>query len=177
MIYFKTGKAWHSIMRQCCVCFVLTIYCWARGLPLRVTCFSSETLLEKSEFSLASDYQSETTSGLGNHLSLRIPYVCRSVQALCVLLQTPWPRVRWLWCVEEALSPWCPSPPLALTLFLPPLPLGSRGPEGRDWMETFCLGLSITRALTFCVSSGCGSLSLFPSASLMTSEQGTDLWT
>lgn len=45
-----------------------------------------------------------------------------------------------------------------LTLFLPPLPWGSLSPEGRDVMETAHLGLSVSKSLTLCTRSGCGSL-------------------
>lgn len=47
-----------------CVCFVLTMYCWARGLPLRVFCTLSKTPLQKNKFSFASRYQLEIASGL-----------------------------------------------------------------------------------------------------------------
>ena len=36
--------------------FLLAIYCWAWGLPLRVVFFPRETQLEKSYFPFASDY-------------------------------------------------------------------------------------------------------------------------
>lgn len=36
--------------------FLLAIYCWASGLPLRVVCIPSEILLEKTNFSFASGY-------------------------------------------------------------------------------------------------------------------------
>ena len=41
------------------------IYCCAWSLPLRVVCFSSETLTEKTNFWFANSYKLETTSGSG----------------------------------------------------------------------------------------------------------------
>jgi len=130
-----------------------------------VICFSSETLLEKSKFSFPSGYQSETTSWLGNHLNLSIPPgtdLCRACaccfglyEFMCVLV---------LMCLEGFISV---VSSISLALFLPPLPLGSLCPEGRDLMETFCLELSILRAPSPYISSGCGCLYLFPSGSLM----------
>jgi hypothetical protein len=55
----------------------------------------------------------------------------------------------------------CPPSPLALTLFLFLLPWGSLNPEGKDLMETSCLGLRVPRSLTLSIMSGCGSLHLF----------------
>ena len=39
--------------------------------------------------------------------------------------------------VETAMLPWCPPSPLALKLFLPPLPHISLNPQGRNLMMTF----------------------------------------
>lgn len=44
--------------------FVLAIYFWAWGLPLAVVCTTSETLLEKTNFSFASGYELEIASVL-----------------------------------------------------------------------------------------------------------------
>lgn len=53
------------------------------------------------------------------------------------------------------------------------------GEEGRDLVETSCLGLSVARSLTFCILSGMGlcicSLLLQEVALVRTAEQGTDL--
>lgn len=52
------------------VCFVLTIYSRAWGLPLRMICFPSEISLEETIVLFASDYQLEIASGLGmGHVS------------------------------------------------------------------------------------------------------------
>lgn len=40
---------------------------------------------------------------------------------------------------------------LDLWIFLSHLPLGFLSPEERDLMETFCLGLSVPKSLTFCI--------------------------
>lgn len=48
-------------------------------------------------------------------------------------------------------SPWYPPSPLALTLFLQTLLLSSLSPEGRDSIETSCLGISVPSSLTLCV--------------------------
>lgn len=67
--------------------------------------------------------------------------------------------------VHEFSSPFslftCPPIPMTLTLFLFPLLQASLSPEGRDLIESSHLGLSISRSLTLCNLSGCGSL-LFP---------------
>lgn len=69
--------------------------------------------------------------------------------------------------------------PLALTLFLLPLLQGSLSHEGRNLVETSCLGLNIQRHLVLCVMSGCGSLYsllLQEEASLIKVQQDTALW-
>lgn len=45
--------------------FSVGIYCCACSLPLRGICFLSETLLEKTKFSLASEHLLEIASVLG----------------------------------------------------------------------------------------------------------------
>jgi hypothetical protein len=55
------------------------------------------------------------------------------------------------------------SSPSSYSTTLPPLQ-GSLSPQGSDLIETSHLGLSVPRSFTFCVTSGCGSLHLFPSA-------------
>jgi hypothetical protein len=41
---------------------------------------------------------------------------------------------------------------------------GSLTPEGKDFMETFLLGLMVIKALVFCILSDCESLYLLTSA-------------
>ena len=47
-----------------CVCFVLTIYRWERGLALTVVCIPSKTPLDQTKFSCVSSYQLEIASEL-----------------------------------------------------------------------------------------------------------------
>lgn len=53
--------------------------------------------------------------------------------------------------------------PLALSLFLPPLPQGSLSSKGRDLIEAFHLGFSVSQFLPLGILSACGALYLFPS--------------
>jgi hypothetical protein len=61
----KQNKPLNSSPKYHRVCFVLAVYCRACGLPLSVACRSSETALEKTNFSFASSYQLEIASELG----------------------------------------------------------------------------------------------------------------
>jgi hypothetical protein len=68
---------------------------------------------------------------------------------------------------------------MALTPVFVPLQQNSMSTDGRDLIETSCLGLSVPRSLTLCIMSGCRSLCLFhllqEEASLIMTEQGSDL--
>lgn len=77
--------------------------------------------------------------------------LCRYIKALILL-------------ILRTLFSWCPSSPLPLSFFPPPLPQGSLSPEGRDWMEISYLGPSLQRCVILCIMSGCGCLYLFPLA-------------
>lgn len=48
----KKSPVWHyesrNLPRSCLACFLLTIYCWACSLHVRVVYFSSETFMEKN---------------------------------------------------------------------------------------------------------------------------------
>lgn len=52
-------------LQGCWTSFLLTIYCWAHSLHLRVVCLPSETPLDKTKVAFPSGYQLETASGLG----------------------------------------------------------------------------------------------------------------
>jgi hypothetical protein len=75
-------------------------------------------------------------------------------------------------------GPWClvSSTLSGVTLFLPPLPQDSLISEGRDFMPTSYLGLSVPIFLTFCILSDYESLYLFPSTSGGSFSDG-DGWT
>lgn len=100
-------------------------------------------------FSYASSYQLEIASGLemiGMSTSFRSRALVRyrPMQALCRL-----PVYEFI-CVPALLSKrtdsLISSSLLALSAFLPPLPQSSMNSEGRDWMETSLIGLSIQRS-------------------------------
>lgn len=134
--------------------FLLDIHYWECSLPLRVLCLPSESLLEKTNFLLASGYQLEIASGLG-----------WSVCPLLLLALGLWHLVQTHAGPSHAASvsewqscwfrePWCfggsPSP-LALLLFLPPLLQGSLSIEGRDLIEISSLRLNVSRSLILCI--------------------------
>lgn len=58
----------------------------------------------------------------------------------------------------------CLLPPLALMLFLPPLPHRSLRPAGRDLVAVSHSGLGVLRSLVLCTLSRCGCSCLFSSA-------------
>ena len=99
---------------------------------------------------------------------------------ICLFLLVPGPQLVWTCAgpgyaasvsVSSCVHPcngfreprflWCPPPPLARVLCPSPLLQDSLSPEGRDFMETFLLGLNATSSLILLVLSGCGSLRLF----------------
>lgn len=68
---------------------------------------------------------------------------------------------------------------MAITFFLSPLTSVSLRLEGRELMEAFQLGLSVSVALILYIMSGCGTLYFFhllkENTSLVMVEQVTDL--
>ena len=131
----KQNKTTHRVN------FVLAIYCWAWSLPLRVICTPSETPLEKTKFSFVSNCQLEMASGLGMGALVNLPlsalghhltWTC----AGCVHAATvsEFTQASVLLYVKDFL--WYQPSPLALTLILLSLLIGSLSPEGRDLMVT-----------------------------------------
>lgn len=105
-----------------------------------MVCFISDTLVEKTNFSLASGCQVELASvlrdkGVHHFFQLQNPIWYRPMQAPCVLLQSVSSYVcQHLLCVED-LDSLVSSSSLALTFLLPALPQTSLSSEGRDLME------------------------------------------
>lgn len=72
----------------------------------------------------------------------------------------------------------CSGRVLALILSVRSSRVSSLHPEGRDWIETSFLGLSVPGSPDLCLSSACGSCTweslLREEASLMMAKQGTE---
>lgn len=127
------------------------VLCWLWSLLLMVFCTSSESLLEKTNFSFASVCQLKRASELGmgvsstSPLSSRTPMgpdLCRSCACCHSLLE--FLHMSTLLCLGGfvCLVPFIPSGAYNLST---PFPQGSLSPEKRDLMETAHLGLSAFR--------------------------------
>lgn len=57
-------------------------------------------------------------------------------QAPCILLQSLWASIQPAWLIQWAMSSWCPSFPLAPTIFQSPFLWDSQSSKGSDWMGT-----------------------------------------
>lgn len=112
--------------------FMLTIYCWAQGLPHTVVCISSETPLEKTNFPFVNGFQLKTASVLGIRTCVYFPsqYLDSRAQT-CACRHSLCEVTRQACCIQKALFSWCPPSPLAH-------PQGSLSPKVKglikDWV-------------------------------------------
>lgn len=134
-----------------------------------MVCVSSDTSLEKLNFSFANSHQLEIAFGLGMELmsisSLRAEaHLAKThvdpLHAAAVYVSSCQGRS---YCVKKDFLPWGPLSPLALTALLLPFLQGSLSPKRRDLMDTSHLRRSFSRSFTLCTLSHCRSLYLFAS--------------
>ena len=125
------------------------------GPTARVVCFPSDPLLERTNF-FTCKWLSNVDSVLvrdGRWVVSSFPLVAGTLSSTDMC--KPCTYCKHLCEFMGALVllfPQGPPSPLVFTLFLPPLPWGSQ------------LGWSVSRSLTLCTMSGCGSLYLLPTA-------------
>ena len=168
--------------------FLLEIYCWTQGLPLKVVYFPSENRLKKSKFPFVSSYPLEIASWLMLGVECRLlsalaPTASPSAEPCrpCVRYHNfcEFIRVPALLCLEGLYSFLSSIPSHTLILF-PTLLQISLSPEQRNLMVTSHLCWIISRSLILHIIFGYGSLYLFPhaqkEASLIIDEHGINLW-
>lgn len=142
--------------------FVLTIPCWADSLPLRVVCFFTDILLQKTNFFICKQLSFEDCfwvrydclcpllSALGHHLMQT--YAC--YLSLCYYAYQ---------LSQNSLFLWCSTSPLGLIFFMPSLLqcfLSNEGGERFD--KTFLLVFSVPRSIFLYIVFGrCGSILVF----------------
>lgn len=121
---------------------MLTICCWAWGLPLNVVYLPCETPLEKTNFSFANSCQLEITSwlGMGAVSSYPLSAGAPSGLTLCRLPQSVWVHV----CVSPVVSGrhWLVSP---IPSHSYTHPKSSLSPVGRALMKTCYLGTEYSK--------------------------------
>lgn len=135
------------------------------GHILKVVCFPIETPLEKTTFSFASDYLLEITSGSGwglyPLLSATGPprvHSCANPLHATPVCMTSYvcPAVFRRTCFPDVLSSVC----LLYSFCI----FSCRVSQGSDLMEKSLLRPSVLESLAVCILCGCGSLSIFPTA-------------